>query len=82
MPSNICKNPDLLRFHSPRIKLKKTAFFKGSRGISPLKFPPIPSPGLSPCAVAWKCDSARIPKSCLYYKIFFYEVECTIRLAT
>ena len=38
MPSNIyAKNPDLLRFHSPRIKLKKTDFFKGSRGISPLK---------------------------------------------
>ena len=31
------KNPNLLRFHSPRIKLKKTAFFKGSRGISHLK---------------------------------------------
>ena len=37
MASNICKKSGLASFHSPRIKLKKTAFFKGSRGISPLK---------------------------------------------
>ena len=36
MPSNICKKSGLASFLFSQIKLKKTNFFKGSRGISPL----------------------------------------------
>ena len=36
------------------------------------KFLPIPSPGPFPCAVAWKCDSVRIPKSFLWCTILMF----------
>ena len=73
--------------HSNKSSAVKIGFFvercsKLAFAASLLKFLPIPSPGPFPCAVAWKCDSARIPKSCLGYTILMFFKRESVHLAT
>ena len=63
-----------MRFYAEHCKLAFAA--------SLFKFPLIPSLGPFPCAVAWKCDSARIPKSCLWCTILMFFMRESVHLTT